>query len=212
MVPDSSRVLDHHGGKHEHTGRHGARIVKRLQLTHKWEGRREWTNRKCHVLLKTQNQSSVTHFFLPKHSNIESTEAICIQTTIEKLNFYVYIYLYITLPWTFPKIVNYWVARTRNSEKLSVFLKNDGKHHLPSLNTGVILQRCVEPALLLILSADDWLNPRWLQEFWPLTLPSSTNCSYPKSTGNRSTVQHLFLVFVSQNSWYHLTNYRLSVF
>lgn len=41
MVPDGSRVLDHHGGKHEHTGRHGARIVKRLQLTHKWEGGRE---------------------------------------------------------------------------------------------------------------------------------------------------------------------------
>lgn len=207
MAPDGSRVLDHHGGKHEHTGRHGAGIVKSLQLTHKWVGGREWTSRKCHVLLKTQNQSSVTHFFLPKHSNIWAYRGHLHSNHHREAKFlclYLFIY-YFTLNIS-------WVARTRNSEKLSVFLKNDGKHHLPSLNTAVILQRCAEPALLLILSADDWLNPRRLQEFWPLTLPSSTNCSYPKSTGTRNTVQHLFLVLVSQDSWYHLTNYRLSVF
>lgn len=158
MAPDGSRALDHHGGKHEHTGRHGAGIVKTLQLTHKWEGGREWTSRKCHVLLKTQNQSSVTHFFLPKHSNIWAYRGHLHSNHHREAKFlclYLFIY-YFTLNIS-------WVARTRNSEKLSVFLKNDGKHHLPSLNTAVILQRCAEPALLLILSADDWLNPRRLQ-------------------------------------------------
>lgn len=165
----------------------------------------------CFWKLKTSPQWHTSSF--PNFQIYELTEAICIQTTIEKkLNFYVYSYLYITLPWTFPKIVNYWVARTRNSEKLSVLLKNDGKHHLPSLNTAVTFTKVCQTAFLLILSADDWLNPRLIQEFWPLTLPSSTNCSYPKSTGNRSTVEHLLLVFVSEDNWDHLTNYRLSVF
>lgn len=158
---------------------------------------------------KTSPQWHTSSF--PNIQIYEPTEAICIQIIIEKkLIFYVSTYLYITLPWTFPNIVNYWVARTRNSEKLSVFLKNDGKYHFFIFKYDSHLYKGVPNSFLYwyCLQMTGW-SPDCSKSCGLSQCLAAPTVHTPSQ---QETEEHLLLVSVSQDNWYHLTNYRLSVF